>query len=80
MEEVPAMRSFLDVGHTKHCVDARIVDTGMLDVCGSLRGENTQEELDSVVKKVYRKQPLTNPHLIYRNPQKKEKKVKVSDF
>jgi len=41
MEEVPAMRSFLDVGHTKHCVDARIVDTGMLDVCGSLRGDNT---------------------------------------
>jgi hypothetical protein len=34
----------------------------MLDVCGSLRGDNTQEELDAVVQKVLKKQALTNPH------------------
>ena len=25
--EVPAMREFLDIGHTKHCVDAKVIDT-----------------------------------------------------
>lgn len=39
--EVPAMREFLDIGHTKHCVDAKVINTSMLDVRGSLRGGQT---------------------------------------